>query len=142
MDKGFTLIEMIVVIAIIAILSAIILFSVTQYIAKGKDSNVAGNLAGLVPAGEVYYNINGNYGGFCSSTVAENAKAQMPPNSSGSCTDNPAGLCCGVDPQNNNKWAACAKKFSDSNYAFCVDSRGVKQDITAGDCVDGITSCD
>ena len=35
--KGFTLIELIVVIAIIAVLSGIILFSVTLYINKGKD---------------------------------------------------------------------------------------------------------
>ena len=35
--EGFTLIELIVTIAIISILSVIILYSVTQYIGKGKD---------------------------------------------------------------------------------------------------------
>ena len=55
-NKGFTLIELIIVIVIIAILSAVILFSITQYINKGKDSNISANLAVLIPAGEVYYN--------------------------------------------------------------------------------------
>ena len=37
-QKGFTIIELIVVIAIIAILAAIVMVNVTQYINKGKDA--------------------------------------------------------------------------------------------------------
>jgi type II secretory pathway pseudopilin PulG len=151
MNKGFTLIELLVVIAIISVLSAIILFGITQYINKGKDSNVAGNLAVLIPAGEVYYNVentaNGDgYTGFCDSAVVNNAIAQMPSNPAGSCyesSSNPAGLCCHVDSDNNgDKWAACAREFSNPDSAYCVDSRGVKKEIQNVDCADNIIQCD
>ena len=85
MQKGFTLIEIIVVMAIIAVLYGIILFSVNLYISKGKDSNVSGNLAILVPAGEVWYNANNSYAGFCGSSTVLNAILQMPENKNGAC---------------------------------------------------------
>ena len=43
-SKGFTIIELLVVIAIIAVLAAIVLVNVTQYINKGKDAAIKGNL--------------------------------------------------------------------------------------------------
>ncbi len=138
-SKGFTIIELVVVIAIISVLSGIIMFSVTQYISKGKDSNISGNLAVLVPAGEVYYNGFPNaYGDsdndFCTSNVVENAIAQMPPG---------AIFNCNVDSGNNyQSWAACAQKFTDSNMAFCVDSRGVKKEMCSLDCsANNLTEC-
>jgi prepilin-type N-terminal cleavage/methylation domain-containing protein len=117
--NGFTLIELIVTIAIIAVLSGVILFSITQYINKGKDSNIAGNLAVLIPAGEVYYNYTNSYSGFCNSTVVTNAFAQMPPGN--------VHYCVG-DSANSQAWAACVKLFSNTAYAYCVDSRGMKKD--------------
>jgi prepilin-type N-terminal cleavage/methylation domain-containing protein len=125
MNKGFTLIELIVVIAIIAVLSGIILFSITQYINKGKDSNIAGNLAVLIPAGEIYYNNTNSYSGFCNNPVVTNAVSQMPPG---------VVLNCFVEPNNSQAWAVCVKEFANPNLAFCVDSRGVKKDIPLGSC--------
>jgi prepilin-type N-terminal cleavage/methylation domain-containing protein len=166
MNKGFTLIELIVVIAIIAVLSGVILFSITQYISKGKDSNVSGNLAVLVPAGEVFYNGNGNsYQGFCDpstpngNSIIRNAIQQMPQNSASSCycdpktfcpspstwtsTSNPAGVCCSTTGQTNNyqAWAACAREFTNSSLAYCVDSRGVKKEIDNNFCKSSLTQC-
>jgi prepilin-type N-terminal cleavage/methylation domain-containing protein len=128
---GFTLVELIVVIAIITVLYGIILFSVTRYVNKGKDSSIAGNLAVLVPAGEVYYNTenatNGDgYHGFCSSSVATNAFSQMPANTIYHCTEDPA--------NNHQAWAACAGEFTNQNMAFCVDSRGVKEEMKTTSC--------
>lgn len=145
MKNGFTLIELVVVITIVAVLSGIILVSVTQYISKGKDSGVIGNLAVLVPAGEAYYTGNSNsYIGFCDSDISgvvKNAVLQMPINPDGSCSqDNAAGLCCGV-ALNGKAWAACANKFSDPSIAFCVDSRGVKEDISSQDCTNALFQC-
>lgn len=156
---GFTIMELVVVIAITAVLSGIILFSIAQYISKGKDSNTAGNLAVLIPAGEVFYSGNGNsYQGFCDPTqsagsVFKNAISQMPKNPNGPCysgssttytsTTNPAGACCSVvdSSQNYQAWAACAKEFTDTTRAYCVDSRGVKEDMCNSSCVIGLTQC-
>ena len=141
--KGFTLIELMVVIAIIGVLSAIILFSVTQYIGKSKDANIMGNLAVLVSSGEVFYNSNQSYNGFCSSTVVTNASSQMPENSTATCynsSNNKGGICCS-ETIDNDAWAACAPLFVDSDDAYCVDSRGVKKTIDHSYCIAGLTEC-
>lgn len=146
-SRGFTLIELVVVITIIALLSGIVLASIGQYTNKGKDSNIYGNLAVLIPAGEVYYNGNGySYKGFCDPTedtgnsAMRNTISQMPVNISGVCynssttaTANPAGLCCYVK-SDYQAWAACVLKFTDSNIAYCVDSRGMKKEINRDNC--------
>jgi len=146
---GFTIIELLVVVAIVAVLSSIIMFSVQQYANKAKDSNVAGNLAVLIPAGETYYGINNNsYDGFCDvslSTVVKNAISQMPVNITNiSCyngSTNQAGLCCRV-AEDGQSWAACAKLFSNTTLAYCVDSRGIKKQISSSLCTNTFVSCD
>jgi len=149
MKKGFTLIEIIVVIAIIAVLSGIILFGVTQYINKGKDASLYGNLVILIPAGETYYNGNNNsYNNgtkdFCNpqqNSVLANALSQMPSKTSGDCfggtidkpaewtaTSNPKGVCC-YSSDSPQAWSACAKEFLNTNKIYCVDSAGRKEEL-------------
>jgi len=131
---GFTLIEIIVVIAIISILSTIILFSVTQYIDKSKDTNIMGNLAILVSAGEVFYNGNGSsYEGFCGSSVFVNAKNEIPQKGE-NCFDK---ICCN---DLADEWVACAPLFFGTDKAYCVDSRGVKRQISSNNCTDSFVS--
>ena len=150
--RGFTLIELIVAITIIAVLSAIILFSTTLYINKGRDSNIASNLVVLIPAGEVFYGSNGNnynntstLTSFCDpskSPAYKNSLSQMPDNPSGKCyvqTTNPKGVCCNATSQ---AWAACATEFSgNGTNAYCVDSRGAREEIPNSACANSITQC-
>ncbi|MEK7665010.1 MAG: prepilin-type N-terminal cleavage/methylation domain-containing protein [Patescibacteria group bacterium] len=125
---GFTLIELLVVVAIISILSSIIMFSVTQYINRGKDASVAGNLAVLVPSGEVYYdNNNSSYDGFCESSVVVNSLSEIAS----------ANKHCFASA---NAWAACGQLFTNNLKAYCVDSRGVKKEIDNSVCAN-ITVC-
>jgi len=127
-QKGFTLIELIVVIAIIAILSGVVLLSVPKYFATGKDVNVKGNLSVLITDGEAFYNANNSYSSFCNpdSGAFANAKSQMPDGTVAHCEDS------------NSAWVACAQKFSDSKY-YCVDSTGkIKEETTS---CSGWTSC-
>ena len=147
MSKGFTLIELSVVICVIAILSSIILFSVLQYVNRGKDSNIRGNLAVLIPAGEQYYDIGNTYTGFCTAVpgAITNAEPQMPGNPNGSCTRtiaNPTGACCTVSGD-GRAWAACARLFTNASTAYCVDSTGVKKVICRTQCSSSspITAC-
>ena len=145
------MIELLVVITMTAILSAIIIASVTQYISKGKDSSVSGNLALLIQAGEVYYNGHANnFDGFCNPTTTDaialkNAISQMPAQTTGApcyisgsstSTLNSRGVCCfATTTANVASWAACARKFTNSLNAYCVDSKGVKKDILTTQCI-------
>ena len=143
--KGFTLIELLVTITIIAVLSSVVLFSVTQYINRSKDANISANLAILVPAGEVYYSANGSsgYNDFCNPTrdFIKNAINEIPLRSDGEIVcGNSKGFCCGVDVLNQS-WATCVQLFTDGNTAFCVDSRGIKKIICNTDCTSTITKC-
>lgn len=54
-QKGFTIIELIVVIAIIAVLASIVMLNVTQYINKGRDAATLGNLSSAISGGSVYF---------------------------------------------------------------------------------------
>ena len=57
-QKGFTIIELIVVIAIIAVLAGIVLVNVTSYINKGRDASVVGNLHTMLTNGAVFFDTN------------------------------------------------------------------------------------
>src|SRR3989338_9044145 len=71
-SKGFTIIELLVVVAIIAVLAAIVLVNVTAYINQGKNASIKGNLATVLTNGAVYYDSNGSYSGFCSNVYFTN----------------------------------------------------------------------
>lgn len=60
-DKGFTIIELIVVIAIIAILAAIILTNVSKYIARAKVTRANTDAENIVKALTLFYSQYGEY---------------------------------------------------------------------------------
>lgn len=59
---GFTLIELVVVAAIIGIMAGIILAYLTQARNKGADAAIKSNLASVRSQAEIYNSNNGNYG--------------------------------------------------------------------------------
>jgi len=60
-EKGFTLIEMVLVATLIAILSTMAIASMTQARNKGYESGAAGGLKAIASAEEMYYIDNGRY---------------------------------------------------------------------------------
>ena len=60
-QKGFTIIELIVVIAIIAVLASIILVNVNGFLARGRDGRRISDIAQIQKALEMYYADNGAY---------------------------------------------------------------------------------
>ena len=137
---GFTLIELLVVISIVAILSALVLFSIVQYINRSKDAAISGTLSSLIPTGEVYYDHNGIYGysdsnggdGFCGSSALINANGSISfPTVKCKDTEEKSIICCKAS---NNAWAACSQEFVNNSRAFCVDSRGIKKEICNTSC--------
>jgi type IV pilus assembly protein PilE len=60
-NRGFTLIELMIVVAIIAILSAIAIPSYTQYVARSKLTEAFSGLSGMAVAAQQYYQDNRSY---------------------------------------------------------------------------------
>lgn len=72
---GFTLIELMIVVAIIAILAAIALPIYTNYVIRGKLTEAQNNLSALRVAMEQYYQDNRQY---ASTSNSANCGASMP----------------------------------------------------------------
>jgi prepilin-type N-terminal cleavage/methylation domain-containing protein len=117
-QKGFTIIELIVVIAIIAVLAAIVLVNVTQYINKGRDAAIKGNMATILSSGAVYNDSVGNLGGYCANGTVATANAALTAAKATS-------LTCFVK-SDNTSFCYCANEVTNSLLTFCVDSTGYK----------------
>ncbi len=63
--RGFTLIELMVVVVVVAILAAIALPSYTEYITRGKITEATSNLADMRVKLEQYFQDNRTYVGAC-----------------------------------------------------------------------------
>ncbi|MBM3206172.1 MAG: prepilin-type N-terminal cleavage/methylation domain-containing protein [Candidatus Staskawiczbacteria bacterium] len=134
-QKGFTIIELLVVVAIIAVLAAIVLVNVTQYINKGKDAAIKGNMATILTNMAVWYDQNGSYAGF---DAATNPGYDTPADAivgagktiiTGEKTDTSSQIC------------GCATLYDTTNGTYCVDSTGYKKATAtacASRCADGI----
>lgn len=62
--RGFTIIELIVVISTMAVLAAIIVVSVSKYIEKAQNSAIVANIDAARKAGIIYFNDHQTYDGF------------------------------------------------------------------------------
>lgn len=147
-SKGFTIIELVVVIAIIAVLAAIVLVNVTQYISKGRDAAAQGNLATMITNGAVYYSTNSTYTNFstlASGTLAKNGACTGDPSFVGpcqaivgtsggtggsyaltiDCSTGAAGAACSAASITN--WCAQITLLGTGTPTYCVDSNGNKK---------------
>ena len=135
--KGFTTIELVVVIAIIAILAAIIMVNVSQYRNKGRNSAIRADLGTLYTKGVEYFTKNGNYAGFCTSPDAGGfvGTAINVANVGGHFSCN-----CDIDAcgEGSSTWCACSPEFETSDTSagsvFCADSTGVKKEAADTTC--------
>jgi prepilin-type N-terminal cleavage/methylation domain-containing protein len=59
--RGFTLIEISVVMSIIAIMSVVITINIMSARKKGDDADIKGSLATIQSRAEIYYDLNKNY---------------------------------------------------------------------------------
>ena len=117
---GFTIIELIVVIAIIAVLSAIVMVNVTNYIAKSKDTATKGNMHSMVVNSIKYYDVSVPiYVGLCSDTTTGFSNAYEAIATTKTCN------------AIAQSWCSCAASAADSAKWFCVDQRAqVKETLT------------
>jgi len=124
-SKGFTLMELIVVIAIIGVLASIVLTSLNTVRIKGSDASAKSALGQLRAQAEMYYDTHHNYGVSTSecSTVAGDAMfdgdtmANIIQNL-GTHTST-SSITCASD---SNAWAVSAVLRGGGTW--CVDSTG------------------
>src|SRR3989344_6695542 len=124
-SKGFTIIELLVVVAIIAVLASIVLVNVTGYINTGKNAAIKGNLSTVLTNGAVYYDTNSSYSGFCASNnFLAPSSAITSAGGTAICNANTGGTA-------NTAWCACSTmkvtSAEPTNSTFCVDSTGYKK---------------
>jgi len=135
-QKGFTIIELIVVIAIIAVLAAIVLVNVTQYIAKGKDSSIKGNMSSMATISAAFYDDSTKgAGSFLGGTGLE----ADPTFAAGVLAINTANP--GTSPTGDaavevtaSAWCIESALNTTADGPWCVDSSGFKGKVTAGAC--------
>ena len=120
-SKGFTIIELLVVVAIIAVLAAIVLVNVTGYINQGKNAAIKGNLATVLTNAAVFYDANSNYTNFCTNTYFTGPSAAI--------TSAGGTAVCNVNTGNTG-WCACSTLkdvTGATSQTFCVDASGTKK---------------
>ena len=113
------MIELIVVVAIIAVLAAVVSVSVVGYLNKGKDAAAKAQLSGLSTQATVFYDNNNTYTGVCSDTAVAAFLTGI---------DNSIGTLKRDCNDSATAWAACHQLLS-KDYYFCADSTGVKKEI-------------
>ena len=134
--KGFTIIELIVVIAIIAVLAAIVMVNVTQYLNKGKDAAIQGKLSGILTDAAQIYDDTGSYATVCTNATVAAALAAADAAYDGNTTANQVTDC---NASGTSSFAACGQLKGSDAY-FCVDSNGTKKTTTTrATCVTGWT---
>ena len=120
--KGFTIIELIVVIAIIAVLATIVLVNVTQYINKGKDAAAQGNLASLLTNSATFIDGGGTYAGFVVSAQATAAIAAI-----NSTNEEGSGAAVITDAGHAIAGWCASTTLKGTGGPYCVDSSGTKK---------------
>ncbi len=117
---GFTIIELLVVVAIIAVLAAIVLVNVTSYINKGKNAAIKGNLATVLTNMAVSYEASATYTGFCATAYYTGPSAAIT-------------AAGGTANCNATATAACScstmlvTSAEPTNSTYCVDHTGYKK---------------
>ncbi len=134
--KSFTLIEILVVIAIVGLLSLIVFVSLNRARNKSKDATIIANLGSLKVAGELYADDFGNFKDFCGAdldvvrAIDEIEKLEKT-------------AICRSDDVDGEEWAACASVYDSIAKNWCVDSRGTSKAMPCVTCdaTFSLTSC-
>lgn len=135
-SKGFTIIELLVVVAIIAVLAAIVLVNVTGYINQGKNAAIKGNLSTVLTNAAVWFDTNGSYAVGATSATSfllssgYTAPATAAESANGAVTLTSAyNVATPASGTPATAWCACSviRATSAESGTFCVDSSGYKK---------------
>lgn len=130
-SKGFTIIELIVVIAIIAILAGVVLVSMGGYQGKAKDSAILQELHGVgVGVLADYLGTSGvAFGSTASNVCSSSSIALKQWNAVSTAAGSGNVSCYGKD----STFCACAISLADNKKWICVDASGEVKILTETD---------
>lgn len=133
-DKAFTIIELIVVIAIISVLTSIVLVNVNSIRNKARDATIKEDMTSFFKLATDYLEQHGSYGGFCEDEKTRELFDSIP------AYDAKKEKYCQHD---SDDWFVCAQlNFpEDRSKAWCIDKSGTKKQIESEDCKQGIKTC-
>ncbi len=131
-SKGFTIIELLVVVAIIAVLAAIVLVNVTQYINQGKNAAIQGNMTTMLTNAAVFYDQGGSYTNFQTADGYTAPAQAVDLANDGVDNDNVVYGCNLADctAASVTAWCSCSVVYTagtvPASSTFCIDSTGYK----------------
>ena len=130
--KGFTIIELVVVIAIIAILSAIVLTNVAQYKKKGNDAAIKGQISQIRTAATDFFYTHNDYSGLCNPGTKCDAAEYNILNKLGGFYDN---------TYINANTYCISFYLSDHINKWCIDNTGYNGDPVSNECAAPYYNC-
>ena len=135
-SDGFTVIELLVMIAVIAVIGSIAITNVSGYGSKGKDAAIKSNIGEIAINGSIYFENNGTYN---------------PPGSGTFCNDPVTAAIfdsiVATTKQCNTsatQWRVCARlnlPATGTARAWCADSTGGKKEINNSQCNGSSAPC-
>lgn len=135
-SHGFTIIELLLIVAILAALASIVLDNVTAYTTKAKDIAIKESIAGILINGSIYFEKYDSYnapgpGDFCDDVITLNIYNSI----------NSANKNCKA---NVNQWRVCARlnlPATGTLQAWCADQTGVRKQINDSQCDNSNSPC-
>ena len=132
-DFGFTLVEVLMVIAIISLLASIVIIQTGTVKKKGEDAAIQAALREVRNAGELYYSNNQTYEGVCDDDdyvrIKEYIDDRNGPNGVIDCKDSATAYAVISSMNTKDCW--------------CVDSQGTAKEVSlngAADCAAKLTT--
>lgn len=113
-DDGFTMVELLVVVAILAVLIAIAVPAYLGYKGRAADSSAKANLRETLPSAEAYYNDNGSYTNMTAATLRSSYDSGISPTLKLSGT--PSTTYCLTETVDGHTWSIRGPGASTSSY--------------------------
>ena len=120
-QEGFTIIELVIVIAIISILTAITLAGVIGYLNNAKDTSIKGNLNTILISSSAYFDLHSNFTDFFTDKQYADPAAQIKK------ANGEIDVVSSLNSTNKH-FCACSILKASNGDSYCVDDTGYRKE--------------